>query len=69
MARKVIILVYKFSTGMVCMGTVTTNRGNTVESQKWPLRDSSDTALKPQKSAKKKSSIISENSTIACVLF
>lgn len=69
MAKKVIILVYKFSTEMACMGAVTTNSGNTIGSQKWPLRDSSDTALKPQKSAKKESSIISDNSAVECVQF
>ncbi len=34
-------------------GAVTTNGGNTVESQKWPLSDSSDRASAPQKPAKR----------------
>ncbi len=45
------------------VGAVTDNSGNTVESRKRPLSDSSDTSLAPRKHQKKGASTISENST------
>lgn len=43
-------------------GSVSTNSGNTVKSQKRPLSDSSDTAPAPREQAKTESSTISEKS-------
>ncbi len=43
-------------------GAVTDNIGNTVESRKRPLSNSSDTSLAPRKQQKKGASTISENS-------